>query len=248
MRANAPSKPSATPMTSRSSSASVDSSMSRAEAALGRFVLDEEVEHERQHLLQPVAARRPPDRASSSRLVRTSPDQRRRVEELQQLYAQRGAELALAARAAAAKQGQGGTAYYYAGRPVPMTGPAVARKLDEIADSERQSLRQRIEQSQIFSARRRPPDRLSSAGSASSSVSAPSSSGWSRSRRCARMSLARRLAESEAERAEVLEQAVAERTRELTEANEALQRRSGRARKLPRRSCARSRRWRRWAS
>ncbi len=58
---------------------------------------------------------------------------------------------------------------------------------------------------------------------------------------------AKRLAETESERAEVLEQAVAERTRELMEANEALRsrRRSGRR---PKPSCARSRRWKRSAS
>src|SRR6185436_10058233 len=78
------------------------------------------------------------------RLVRNSPEQRQRVAELQRLYNQRTAELALAARAAAAKQGQGGTSYYYMAGKSP-SGPAVTRKLDEIAASERQSLRARIE-------------------------------------------------------------------------------------------------------
>src|SRR5687768_3676723 len=116
---------------------SVDTSMSRAEAALGRFVLDEEVStsgniYYSQWRLAGHQIRQ------LERLVRGSPEQRRRVDELQELYTQRGAELAQAARAAAARQGQGGTAHYYAAGKSP-TGPAITRKLDEIADSERQT-------------------------------------------------------------------------------------------------------------
>src|SRR5688500_12193674 len=121
----------------------VDSSMSRAEAALGRFVLDEEVSTSGSIYYSQwrLAGHQI---SQLERLVRTSPEQRRRVDELQQLYSRRGGELALAARAAAAKQGQGGTSYYYAAG-LSTTGPQITRKLDEIADSERQSLRQRIQ-------------------------------------------------------------------------------------------------------
>jgi signal transduction histidine kinase len=197
----------------------VDSSMSRAEAALGRFVLDEEVRtsgniYYSQWRLAGHQIRQ------LERLVRTSPDQRRRVAELEQLYAKRGEELALAARAAAAKQGQGGTSYYYlAGKSD--TGPAVIRKLDEIAASERQSLRDRIEQSQIFSAQ---ADRLTDflswlgiivgVGAIFLAMVAIQA--------LRQNAAARRQAESQSERAEALEQAVAERTQELQDANEAL--------------------------
>ncbi|HUE79139.1 MAG TPA: ATP-binding protein [Sphingomicrobium sp.] len=198
---------------------SVDTSMSRAEAALGRFVLDEEVSTSGNiYYSQWRLAGHQINQLR--RLVRTSPAQRQRVSELQELYSTRGAELALAARAAAARQGQGGTSYYYAAGLSP-TGPAVAKKLDEIADSERQSLRQRIEQSQVFSARaERLTDYLSGLGVivglgaiflALLAVQA-----------IRQNAAARRHAESESARAEALEQAVDERTQELQTANEAL--------------------------
>src|SRR5687768_10010711 len=120
----------------------VDSSMSRAEAALGRFVLDEEVSTSGSiYYSQWRLAGHQINQLE--RLVRTSPEQRQRVGELKQLYSRRGGELALAARAASARQGQGGTSYYYAAG-LSTTGPRITRKLDEIADSERRSLRQRI--------------------------------------------------------------------------------------------------------
>ncbi len=197
----------------------VDSSMSRAEAALGRFVLDEEVStsgniYYNQWRLAGRQIRQ------LERLVRTSPEQRRRVDDLQQLYAKRGGELALAARAAAAKQGQGGTSYYYAAG-LSKTGPQVTRKLDEIADSERQSLRQRIAQSQIFSAQ---ADRLTDYLSWLGIVVGIGAIflGLVAVQAVRQNAATRKQAESESARAEVLEQAVAERTQELQAANEAL--------------------------
>ena len=197
----------------------VDSSMSRAEAALGRFVLDEEVStsgniYYNQWRLAGRQIRQ------LERLVRTSPEQRRRVGDLQQLYAKRGGELALAARAAAAKQGQGGTSYYYAAG-LSKTGPQVTRKLDEIADSERQSLRQRIAQSQIFSAQ---ADRLTDYLSWLGIVVGIGAIflGLVAIQAVRQNAATRKQAESESARAEVLEQAVAERTQELQAANEAL--------------------------
>ena len=198
---------------------SVDSSMSRSEAALGRFVLDEEVRTSGNIYYSQwrLAGRQI---GELQRLVRNSPDQRRRVAELQQLYSTRNAELALAARAAAAKQGQGGTSYYYlAGKS--LTGPAITRKLDEIAASERLSLRSRIEQSQIFSAQAdRFTDFLSWLGFV---VGAGAIFlGLVAVQALRQNAAARKQAESQSERAEVLEQAVAERTQELQTANEAL--------------------------
>ncbi|MEO6256631.1 MAG: histidine kinase, partial [Sphingomicrobium sp.] len=198
---------------------SVDSSMSRSEAALGRFVLDEEVRSSG-NIYYSQWRLAGHQISQLGRLVRTSPDQRRRVQELQGLYAQRSAELALAARAAAAKQGQGGTSYYYAAGLSP-TGPAVTRKLDEIADSERHSLRNRIAQSQIFSAQ---ADRLTDFLSWLGMIVGLGAIflGLVAIQALRENVAARRQAESQAERAEVLEQAVAERTQELQDANEAL--------------------------
>ena len=196
----------------------VDSSMSRAEAALGRFVLDEEITTSGSIYYSQwrLAGHRI---NQLGRLVRTSPDQRQRVNELQQLYAVRSGELALAARAAAAK-GQGAISYYYAAGK-SNTGPEVTRKLDEIADSERQSLRQRIEQSQIFSAQ---ADRLTDYLSWLGIVVGIGAIflGLVAVQAVRQNAATRRQAESESARAEALEQAVAERTQELQAANEAL--------------------------
>ena len=198
---------------------SVDASISRSEAALGRFVLDEEVRTSgniyysqwrlADHQINQLAA-----------LLRNNPTQRQRVEELKQLYLTRGQELAVAARAASAKQGQGGTAYFYAAGLSP-TGPALSSKLQEIAASEQTALRERIQQSQIFSAR---ADRLTDylswlgvivgVGAIFLALVAV---------QAIRQNIAaRKQADSETERAAALEQAVAERTQELQEANEAL--------------------------
>ena len=198
---------------------SVDSSMSRSEAALGRFVLDEEVRTSG-NIYYSQWRLAGHQISQLEKLVRTSPDQRRRVAELERLYAQRGAELALAARAASAKLGQGGTSYYYAAGLSP-TGPAVTRKLDEIATSERESLRSRITQSQIFSAQ---ADRLTDFLSWLGIVVGLGAIflGLVAIQALRENVAARRQAESQAERAEVLEQAVAERTQELQDANEAL--------------------------
>jgi len=198
---------------------SVDSSLSRAEAALGRFVLDEQVETSGNiyysnwrlagYQIQQL-----------ERLVRTNPDQLRRVQELQTIYRKRGEELALAARAASAQQGQGGTAYYYqAGKS--RTGEFLTKKLDEIAASERRALKQRITQTQIFSAQ---ADRLTDYLSWLGAIVGVGAIflGVVAYTAIRQFAFARKFAESETERAEVLEQAVRERTQELWESNQAL--------------------------
>jgi hypothetical protein len=80
----------------------VSSNVSRAEAALARFVLDEKVEtsgnvYASDWQLAGFQIGR------LKAMERAIPEQRRRVYELEQLYNKRGAELALAARAALAK-------------------------------------------------------------------------------------------------------------------------------------------------
>ena len=197
----------------------VDSTMSRAEAALGRFVLDEEIRtsgstYYKQWQLAGQQI------TQLGGLVRDSPAQRERVDALRQLYSKRSGELALAARAAAAQQGQGGTAYYYAAG-LSTTGPAIRNKLDEIAANERKSLLARIEQSQIFSAR---ADRLTDYLSWLGLIVGIGAIflGLVAVQAVRQNAATRRQAESEAARAEALERAVAERTQELQDANEAL--------------------------
>src|SRR5206468_12219680 len=143
-----------------------------------------------------------------------------RVAQLEQLYSKRGNELAVAARAALAKQGDTGISYFYAAASTG-SGRALDDKLEEIIRAERQSRSGRIEQSQFFSAQ---ADRLTDylswlgiivgLGAIFLGVVAV---------QALRQNVAsRRQAESETERAEQLEFAVRDRTQELWEANQAL--------------------------
>jgi signal transduction histidine kinase/ActR/RegA family two-component response regulator len=197
----------------------VSSNMSKAEAALARFVLDEDQK------TSGAIYSNDWDLAGYQiqqlkRLIRGNTDQERRVAELERLYEIRDGELAMAARAAIARQDQSGISYFYqAGQSG--TGAKLDYKLNEIITSERQSLRAKIEQSQIFSAQAdRFTDYLSwlgvlvGVGAIFLGVVAVQA--------LRQNALAKRLAESEAERAEALEQAVRDRTQELWEANQAL--------------------------
>jgi signal transduction histidine kinase/ActR/RegA family two-component response regulator len=198
---------------------SVDSSISRSEAALGRFVLDEQVATSgniyysqwrlAEHQINQM-----------KRLLLRDPAQARRARELDRLFNARGQEFAAAARAAAAKQGQVGPTLFFAAAQSD-TGPALSRKLDEIAQAERQSLRSRIQQSEVFSAE---ADRLTDYLSWLGLIVGAGAIflGLVAVQAVRQNAAARREAESEAERAEALERAVAERTQELRRANEAL--------------------------
>ena len=197
----------------------VSSNVARAQAALARFVLDEDVKvsgniYSSDWQLAGFQIRQLKD------LMRNSPEQQRRVDELQALYNQRGGELALAARAALAKQGDAGISYYYQAA-TKGSGDALDAKLNEITTSERAALRNRIEQSQFFSAQ---ADQFTTylswlgiivgIGAIALGVIAVAA--------LRQNAQARRDVENEAERAELLEQAVRERTEELWEANQAL--------------------------
>jgi signal transduction histidine kinase/ActR/RegA family two-component response regulator len=197
----------------------VSSNMSKAEAALARFVLDEDQKTSGAiyssdwdlagYQIQQL-----------KKLMRGNDEQLRRVAELERLYEIRDGELALAARAAIARQDQSGISYFYqAGQSG--TGTKVDNKLNEIITSERQSLRAKIEQSQIFSAQAdRFTDYLSwlgvlvGVGAIFLGVVAVQA--------LRQNAASRRQAENESERAEVLELAVRDRTQELWEANQAL--------------------------
>jgi signal transduction histidine kinase/ActR/RegA family two-component response regulator len=197
----------------------VDASISRSEAGLGRFVLDEEVRTSGNiYYSQWRLAGQQINQLE--RLVRTDPQQRKRVLELMQLYQVRGQEFALAARATVAKQGSGGTGYFYqaAGSPV---GSDLSGKLAEIAAAERTLLRQRMEQTKFFSAE---ADRLTDYLSWLGVIVGLGAIflGLVSVQSLRQFAFAKRLAESETERAEVLEEAVADRTRELRDANAAL--------------------------
>src|SRR5206468_11057319 len=89
-------------------------------------------------------------------LEKSSPQQERRVAELERLFNKRDQELSLAARAALAKDGEAGISYFYqAARDEPghpSTGRQIEKKLDEIIRAERQTRADQIERSEIFSA------------------------------------------------------------------------------------------------
>ena len=198
----------------------VSANVSRAEAALARFVLDEDVKTSGNiYASSWRVAGHQIDQLSE--LTKRDPQQLRRVSEVKQLYRRRGNELALAARAALAKQGDAGISYFYQAAAKESAGRPLDNKLDEIIQAERQSLRSRIEESQVFSAQaNRFTDYLSwlgilvGIGAISLGVVAVQA--------LRQNAVARKQIEDEAERSEVLEMAVRERTQELWETNQAL--------------------------
>jgi signal transduction histidine kinase/ActR/RegA family two-component response regulator len=197
----------------------VDANVSKSEAALARFVLDEDIRHSGNvyasswqlagfQIVQLID------------LVKTNPEQLRRVGEVQQLYNKRGAELSLAARAALTKQGDAGISYFYQAAKSG-TGIQLDDKLNEIIRAERQSLRTRIVVSQFLSEKAsQRSDYLNvigilvGLGAIFLGVVAVQA--------LRQNAAARRRIETEAERAEQLEHAVRERTQELWDANQAL--------------------------
>jgi signal transduction histidine kinase/ActR/RegA family two-component response regulator len=197
----------------------VSASISGAEAALARFVLDEHVKPNGQIYASDWQLAGFQIRQLND-LMRNSPEQQQRVAEIQRLYNARGQEFALAARAALENHGDAGISYFYAASQQP-TGKQLDDALNNIIVAERQSLIGRIAQSQFFSDQADQfTDYLSILGIlvglgaiflAVVSVQA-----------LRQNAQARRQAENESERAEVLELAVRERTQELWEANQAL--------------------------
>jgi signal transduction histidine kinase/ActR/RegA family two-component response regulator len=197
----------------------VSANVSRADAALARFTLDEDVKGSGNIYASAwQLAGYQIDQLKA--LEKNNPEQLKRVAEAQSLYRRHGGELALAARAALARQGDTGISYFYASAKSG-TGKALDDKLEEIIRAERQSQATRIQESQFFSAQ---ADQLTNylswlgilvgIGAIALGVVAVQA--------LRENAAARRLAESEAVRAEQLEQAVRDRTQELWEANQAL--------------------------
>jgi len=196
----------------------VSSNVSRSEAALARFVLDEDQKTGSIYAADWDLAGF--QISQLAKLMRGNPEQQRRVAELQSLYNKRGSELALAARAALQGEGQSGISYFYQAAKTG-TGQKLDGKLEEITRAERTALRQRIQESLFSSAEAdRFTDYLSwlgivvGLGAVFLGVVAVQA--------LRQNYAARRQAESEAERAEALEFAVRDRTQELWEANRAL--------------------------
>ena len=196
----------------------VDATIARAEAALGRFVMDEQQSTGTAYYTEWRRAGRQIDELQRQ----ASQDRRQaaRVRELRRLYNVRGAELALAANAAGRRTGSLSVAYFYqAGQS--RTLPALRSELDAIAAAERSTLQRRMAETRTFTAQ---ADRLTGwLGWLAVIIGVGAVLlGLFTWRAISERVLARREAESEASRAALLEQAVEERTRELREANERL--------------------------
>ncbi len=198
---------------------SLDATLSRAEAALGRFVLDEQVETsgytysaEWQNAGRQIG--------QLQRLVRRDAAQVKAVGELKELYDRRGKELAPAAAAAVAKRGSDGPSYFWhAGRSE--TVPSIRSKLDQIATQERATMAERRRETGIFAAEaERMTDWL---GWVAVLVGFGAVVFGAMAYRALNDQLiAQAEADSEAGRASALEEAVRTRTRELSDANERL--------------------------
>src|SRR5689334_5495661 len=126
----------------------VSANVSRAEAALARYVLDEKV-YPNGNIYAADWQLAGYQLNQLRTLMRGNPEQMRRVDEARGLYQRRGEELSLAARAALQKQGDAGISYFYQAAQSG-TGIKLDNKLEDIIKSERQSLRNRIETSQFF--------------------------------------------------------------------------------------------------
>jgi signal transduction histidine kinase len=197
----------------------VSSNVSRSEAALARFVLDEKVEPNG-NIYASDWGLAGFQIGQLRKLVRGSPDQERRVAEVQRLYQIRSGELSLAARAALKGEGQAGLSYYYQAAKSG-TGQDLDLALEKITRAERETLRDRFAKSEFFSSEAdRFTDYLSwlgvlvGVGAVFLGVVAFQA--------LRQNALARKRIESEAERSGALEQAVRQRTQELWEANQAL--------------------------
>jgi hypothetical protein len=103
----------------------VDASVARSEAALGRYV------------------------DQLRKLVHNDAKQAARVADLTRSFEARGAELATAAAQAAKGKGSGGVPYFYQAG-LSETGPALRAKLDEIARNEQEALRRRMSETSMF--------------------------------------------------------------------------------------------------
>ena len=202
----------------------VDGTVARSEAALGRYVLDEDVATsgsvygaEWRQAQQLIAELR--------RQVRGNKEQLARVEALEALFATRGRELAPAAVAAQAKRGSGGISLFY-GAALSPTGPKLRETLAQIAAAEREDLRTRMAATRVSGTR---SDQLTEwLGWLAVAIGVGAIVlGWLAFRAISERLAALREADSEASRASQLEEAVRERTRELSQAYEQLKEESG---------------------
>ena len=200
----------------------VDGTISRAESTLARYVLDEVPNTGRIYYSEWRAAGRQIDRLGR---LAVDPAQKQRVADLRELYRARGRELALAATSAAQGFKTYGVDYFYAAGQSE-TGPALRAKLDLIADAERENLRRRMDATRLLGARAETLTEWLGWFAVLVGVGAIGL-GLLAYQALAEQLIARREADTEADRAFVLDQAVQQRTRELQTANERLRAEAG---------------------
>ena len=200
-----------------------DASIARAEAAVGRYAVDESISNGSRYYSQWRLAEQQVGQLERS--VSDDPAQRQRVEDLRRLFNARGEQFSNVARYIAGRQKDYGLRYYYSisvdTPSEPGVGTQLRGKLAEIATAERAVLSRKIQESELFAATSdRLTDYLSWLGLIVGVMAIFLGAVAVQALRL--NAVARREAESEAERSQALEQAVADRTRELSDANHAL--------------------------
>ena len=197
----------------------VDGTIARAEAAMGRYVLDLTGESGTSYYQE---WRRAGHQIGQLRdLVRNDPAQVERVDQLRRLFNRRGEELARAATAASRREGMAAVGLFYSAG-LSDSGEQLNAQIDAIEQAGRLTLNQRVRARQAAADS---ADRFMMwLGWAAIAVSllAIALSYWAY-RAFTEGRLARSQADLEAERSAELERAVSERTRELSTANERLQ-------------------------
>ena len=197
----------------------IDASVARAEAAVGRYALDESRETGSRYYAQWRLAEQ--QIAQLERSVGNDADQQRRADELRKLFDKRGQQFATVARYVQSRQKAYGLNYWFYITTAEDIGKDVRVKLAEIADAERAALSDKIKETQFFSAEAdRLTDYLSWLGVIVGLFAI--FMGYIAVQALRLNAAARKEAENEFERAEILEEAVRDRTQELWEANRAL--------------------------
>jgi signal transduction histidine kinase/ActR/RegA family two-component response regulator len=196
---------------------SVDLSIARAEAAMGRYVLDANQQSASQYYQEwRLAARQ----IAQLRALPLDEPQLQRVDELRRLFNLRGQELSVAAAASKRRDGLTGIGLFYRAAQSP-TLPQLTAQLEAIVRAGRQTLQERVTGTEVVAEQ---TDRLTRwLGWLALLISAMAIalSYWAY-RAFNEGRIARSEADSEAERADELEHAVIDRTRELSEALERL--------------------------
>ncbi|WP_174273736.1 ATP-binding protein [Sphingomonas bacterium] len=196
----------------------LDGALSRSEAALGRYVTDGSVQTGALYLDQWRRAGRELDTLAD--LVGDDPEQAARAAALKQLYVRRGAELAKSATLASYKRGWAALSLFsQAGRSDVL--PRTAQLIRQMQDAERALLDERSTAAANRVHRSNALARLLSWVGVMLTLSALAT-GWMAVIAWSHERIARADADAEINRTQALENAVADRTRELQEANQRL--------------------------